>query len=455
MLNTPNLLSLLAQSGLAQSGSSPWLPEQASTSAVKVDSALAVVFWISVFFFALIVGLMTIFVLRYRRKRGEGAYSQKNASTTIEIIWTAIPFVVVVTIFWAGFAAFLDLVVAPDDAMEIKVIGRRWSWAFEYPNGLIHDSLHVPVDKPVRLTMRSEDVIHSFYVPDFRLKMDVVPGRYNKAWFTATKVGEWPIYCAEYCGTGHSDMLSSVIVHPVGGYEEWLKRAADIFSPFLRISSFTNSTALLVSLKEGTRPIDTYLRGRLTEPTQARVAEFTGATPPGEDLLKTVMDEINDVIDGEPIHDEARFAGVELHAGTKEILAKEEPKPEEIAQLHRFLLADAYPAAIRRGPDPIEAGRKVYQASGCTACHALTNESGIGPGLGGLWGKQEKLSPSGTALVDENYLRESLIDPNTKIAAGFEPRMPTYKGQLSDRQIDALIAFIRALDTEGKVQSER
>jgi len=446
-----NALALLAR----QSGSSPWLPPQGSTTAVKVDSALSVVFWISVFFFTLIVGLMTIFVLRYRRKRGEGPYSKVKANLTIEIIWTAIPFVVVGVVFWTGFAAFLDMVVVPDNAMEVKVIGRKWYWAFEYPNGLIHDSLHVPVDRPVRLTLRSEDVVHSFYVPAFRMKMDVVPGRYNRAWFTATKVGEFPIFCAEYCGTSHSDMLSTVVVHPTGGYEEWLKRAADIFSPFLRTTSYLDAPGLLKAVRDGTRPVDEFLRGKLSEETRTRVAAWDGAEKSLEELIPVVTDEINDLIDGESIDDEARFAGITLHAETVEQRKVEEPKPEDIAQLNRFLLADAYAAFIRRGPDPIEAGRKVYQANGCAACHAQSNEGGIGPGLGGIWGKDEKLSPSGTVKVDENYIRESLLDPNAKIVAGYEPRMPTYKGQLSDRQIDALIAFLRSLDNEGSAKKER
>jgi len=447
------LMNLLAMNPLAvlaqQAGSSPWLPPQASSGAVKVDSALSVVFWISVFFFALIVGLMTVFVLRYRRKRGEGAYSQVKASTTIEIIWTVIPFLVVVVIFWTGFAAFLDMIVAPDNAMEIKVIGRRWSWAFEYPNGLIHDSLHVPVDRPVRLTMRSEDVIHSFFVPAFRLKMDVVPGRYNRAWFTATKVGEFPIYCAEYCGTGHSDMLSTVVVHPTGGYREWLKRTADIFSPFLRPTSYLQPVAFLEALRAGTRPVDQFFLGRISEETRALLAAWDGGEKSLEDLLPIVTGGMNDVIDGETIWDEARFAGIAMSAETEEQKKVLEPKPSDVAQLNRFLVADAYPDFVRRGPDPVEAGRKVYEANGCGACHALTSVGGIGPGLGGTWGREEKLSPKGTVLVDENYIRESILDPSKQIVAGYEPRMPTYKGQLSDRQIDALIAFIRSLEVEG------
>jgi cytochrome c oxidase subunit 2 len=308
--------------------------------------------------------------------------------------------------------------------------------------------------------MRSEDVIHSLYVPAFRLKMDVVPGRYNRAWFTATKVGEFPLFCAEYCGTSHSDMISSVVVHPVGGYEEWLKRAADIFSPYLRPSSYLDAKAFLTVVRDGKRPVDEFFRGRLTEETQAALAAWDGGDKSMEELLPRVTDEVNDVIDGPSIYDEARFSGVTLHPETGEYMKLEEPKPEELAQLNRFLLVDAFPESVRRGPDPIDAGQKVYQANGCAACHAVTSQGGIGPGLGGIWGKQEKYTVGTggavqTVVVDENYIRESIIDPKAKIVSGYENRMPTYKGQLSDRQIDALISYIKALDSEGNIKAEK
>jgi cytochrome c oxidase subunit 2 len=397
---------------------------------------------------------MTTFVIKYRRGRGKGPTSDTKSNLAIEIIWTAIPFVVVGIVFWAGFAAFMDLVVAPDNAMEIKVIGRKWYWKFEYPNGLVHDSLHVPVDRPVKLVMRSEDVIHSFFVPAFRLKMDVVPGRYNKSWFTATRVGEYPIYCAEYCGTGHSDMLSTITVHKTGGYAEWLKRTADIFSPYLRPESLSDPVAFLTALRDGTRPVDAAIRDALGDETRKALDSWDGKTKPDENLTKVFLDGLNDVIDGESLFSEARFAGIARADDTKVLLAKEELTETDVPQLNRFLIADAYKDLVRRGPDPIVAGRKVYEANGCAACHATTKEGGIGPGLGGIWGKMERLDPSGTVKVDENYFRESLVNPNAKVVAGYEPRMTSYKGQFSDRQIDALIAYVRSL-TEGEPGSKK
>ncbi len=274
---------------------------------------------------------MVVFVVRYRRREGVEPEPSPTHNTALELTWTVIPLLLVMVIFAWGFKAFLDMSTPPANAYEIQVTGQKWKWLFTYPNGYVDENLHVPVDEPVRLVMTSEDVIHSFYMPAFRMKQDVVPGRYTKVWFRATKAGEYQVFCAEYCGTGHSDMLAQVVVHEPGGFEKWLDEVGNLF--------------------------------------------------------KTMP--------------------------------------------------------------PVEVGERLYRQRGCAQCHSIDGAASVGPTFKGVFGHDQALKGGGSALVDENYIRESILEPQAKIVAGFEPVMPTFKGQLTDREITAIIEYIKTLSGSG------
>jgi len=320
----------LAVSGIDSGGF--WLPRQGSTTAAGVDSLFHAVTWISIFFFALITTVMLYFVWKYRARPGHEATPSTDHNRPLEITWTVIPLAIVIWIFWEGFTGFLDLATPPQNAYEIQVLGQKWKWLFTYPNGVVDDNLHVPPGEPVRLVMTSQDVIHSFYVPDFRIKHDAVPGRYDKAWFQATAPGEYQIFCAEFCGTSHSDMLAKVVVHTSrGAFDRWLSDAGN----------------------------------------------FIDKLPP--DKLW-------------------------------------------------------------------EGGLKLFNQRGCRQCHSADGTTGIGPSFKGIWGHEQPLKGGGSAIVDENYLRESIVNPQAKIVAGFEPVMPTFQGRLKDKEITAIIEYIKTLD---------
>lgn len=204
-----------------------WLPRQGSTLAADVDHAWAVVYWMSVFFFVLVVSLMFLFVFRYRATKVDKAEGRATHNTPLELVWTIIPTLLVVWLFWAGFDTYMNAATPPANSYEIQVTGQKWNWLFTYPNGYVDGNLHVPVDTPVTLLLSSEDVMHSFYVPEFRIKRDVIPGRINKLWFEATDVGVYDVFCAEYCGTSHSGMLSKVHVHELGEFDAWLEDASN------------------------------------------------------------------------------------------------------------------------------------------------------------------------------------------------------------------------------------
>jgi cytochrome c oxidase subunit II len=304
-----------------------WFPEGASRNAGEVDRLFYFILAISVFFFFIIVSAMTVFTIRYRRQGPSDAPQGSHHNTLLEITWSVIPGIIVAVIFVWGFAAYLNMRTPPDNAYEVQVIARKWSWAFVYPNGHVDSDLHVPVDRPIRLVMSSDDVIHSLYVPAFRIKMDLVPGRYTETWFEATRPGEYTLFCAEYCGTQHSTMLAQVVVHPSGEFEPWLENAAN--------------------------------------------------------LLENLT--------------------------------------------------------------PVEAGEVLYQRRGCVQCHSLDGSAKAGPSFQGVFGTSQLMTSGESVLVDENYLRESILEPQAKIRAGYKPVMPTYQGQLKDDEIAALIAFIKSL----------
>ena len=196
-----------------------WM-KQAAISAQKSDAVFFYVFGLSLAFLVFITILMIYFVVRYSRKRHPKA-EQIEGHTGLEIVWTAIPLVLFMTMFYYGWTNYDYMNKAPRDAMQIKVTARQWSWAFEYPNGKQTKVLFAPINKPMKLEVRSADVVHGFFVPSFRLKIDAVPTRSNTTWFQATKLGSYDIECTVICGVDHSLMLSKVVVVPEDEFKAW------------------------------------------------------------------------------------------------------------------------------------------------------------------------------------------------------------------------------------------
>jgi cytochrome c oxidase subunit 2 len=200
-----------------------FLPEQASTVAGQTDDLFLFLIVVSLVFAALISGLILFFMVRYRRRPGVDHAPDAHGSLLLEGLWTAIPFALTMVMFFWGASLYATLHHVPADAMQIDVVGKQWMWKLQHMEGRREiDELHVPVGRPVKLVMTSEDVIHSFYVPAFRIKQDVVPGRYATAWFEATKPGTYHLFCAEYCGTLHSGMIGHVVVMEPSAFEAWL-----------------------------------------------------------------------------------------------------------------------------------------------------------------------------------------------------------------------------------------
>ncbi|MDB5358658.1 MAG: Cytochrome c oxidase polypeptide [Phycisphaerales bacterium] len=216
---------------LAKSDATLWLPRSAVESG-PVDHLFYGVLAVNVFFSALILVMLGIFVLKYRHRPGvTGHDSSAGHSTALELTWTIIPTLLVLVIFYYGFKGYLHAGVIPPTAYEVTVNGRTWQWSYKYPGGFASPDgiLHVPVDTKIGLVLESEDVIHDFYVPEFRMKKDVVPGRYNRTWFEAKEIGTFDVYCAMYCGAQHSVMLSKVKVESREDFEKFMTIAKNPF----------------------------------------------------------------------------------------------------------------------------------------------------------------------------------------------------------------------------------
>jgi cytochrome c oxidase subunit 2 len=207
----------------------PLFPEQASSVASRVDAFYFFLIAVTVFFSVLIFTVLATFAVRYRRRSREERPDPIHGSLALELTWTLIPAVLVAVMFFWSADIFFVLRRPPRDAMEIKVVGKRWMWKLQHLNGQREiNELHVPVGVPVKLTMTSEDVIHGFFIPAFRVKMDVIPGRYTSLWFKATKPGRYHLFCAEYCGTKHSGMTGWVVVMEPAEFQAWLSGAAGV-----------------------------------------------------------------------------------------------------------------------------------------------------------------------------------------------------------------------------------
>jgi cytochrome c oxidase subunit II len=304
-----------------------WLPEQGSTISPEVDWLFYFIYYISLFFFILIVTLMIVFVVRYRRRPGVESGTAPDHNTKLELTWTLIPLLIVIFIFYQGFASYIDMRTSPSLAYEVQVIAKKWQWLFKYPDGHVDGVLHVPLDEPVRLVMTSQDVIHGLYIPAFRINMDIVPGRYTKIWFRAVNPGEYQLYCTQYCGQGHSDMTTKVVVHTRSDFESYLKNEAN------------------------------------------------------------------------PL----------------------------------------------KGLSPVKAGELLYSRRGCAQCHSIDGTAGTGPSFKGIFGHKVEFSNAATTEVDENYIRESILNPSAKIVKGYRDQMPTFKGVTSDEEITDLIEYIKSL----------
>ncbi|HEX7798678.1 MAG TPA: cytochrome c oxidase subunit II [Vicinamibacterales bacterium] len=205
----------------------PLFPEQASTMAPRVDNLYFFLLGLTVFFSLLIAGLIVAYAIKFRRRSPDSIGAVIHGGLMLEITWSVIPLMITMVLFVWGASVFFAMSRPPEETMNVYVVGKQWMWKFQHLDGQREiNELHVPVGRPVKLIMTSEDVIHDVFVPAFRVKADVLPGRYTNIWFEPTKPGTYHLFCAEYCGTRHSGMTGQVVVMEPNDYQNWLSGGA-------------------------------------------------------------------------------------------------------------------------------------------------------------------------------------------------------------------------------------
>ncbi len=232
----------------------------ASTFSQGVDLSLYIITGISLFFLIGITVVMIYFVIRYNKKRNPKA-TNIEGNFTLEVVWTVIPTLLVILMFYYGWMGYKPMRQVPDNAMEITVYGQMWKFSFEYPDGRITDTLVVPINQPVKLNLVARDVLHSFYVPAFRVKEDMVPGKDNFLWFEANREGRYDVLCAEYCGMLHSFMLSSITVVNQNAYDEWLTAAPIVTDEHPGLAILKQNACLTCHSQDGSKIIGPSFKG--------------------------------------------------------------------------------------------------------------------------------------------------------------------------------------------------
>jgi cytochrome c oxidase subunit II len=307
-----------------------------SNFASSVDTAFIFILGVSAFFLVGITAVIIYFIIKYNKKRHPVA-DEIEGSTRLEIIWTVIPTILVLIMFWVGWEAYIPMRNIPKDAMKVQVTAQMWSWRFEYENGRVTDTLIVPAGRNVALLLKSTDVIHAVYIPAFRLKEDVVPGRDKSMWFRADIAGTYELFCAEYCGLRHSYMMSAVKVIPPAEFTAW------------------------------------YSSG------PAKLDSAAAAVPGAE-------------------------------------------------------------------------GKLITQGKACIACHTSDGSKLVGPSFKGIYGHKVTVETDGKEheiTVNDEYIRRSILDPTADVVKGFQKgQMVSYKGQLSDVEINKIIEYIKTLGEE-------
>lgn len=302
----------------------PFFPQQASTVAGQVDALYFFLLGLSALFAVAVAATVVYFAIKYRRRHPDEVPHQIHGSDLLELTWSIIPlFLALGTFVWAS-KVYFTISRPPDNAMQMYVVGKQWMWKTQHPEGVREiNELHVPLGQPVKLLMATEDVIHSFYIPAFRIKADVVPGRYTSMWFTATKTGRFHLFCAEYCGTKHSGMIGEVVVMEPEEYQQWL-------------------------------------------------------------------------------------------------------------------------AGGPSGGSMVSRGEKLFSELACVTCH-MGGGLQRGPSLANIAGKPVQLTGGATIIADDNYIRESILNPSAKVVAGYQPVMPAFQGLVNEEGLMALLTYVKSL----------
>ncbi len=438
-------------------------PQPLITTTEAVDTAFYVIFGISGVALLGITIAMVYFAWRYNRKRYPVPLSQKDHNLWLEVIWTVIPSILVMIMFWYGWEGYLSLRRIPDNAIPIQGHARMWSWLFTYENGKTSDKLYVPVGQPVKIKLTSEDVLHSFYVPAFRVKRDNVPGMENYVWFVAEQPGSYDLFCAEYCGVAHADMITTVEAIPAAEFSGWLDErpsATAAGTGLLQKHGCLGCHSLDGSPSVG--PSFQGISGR--QITVVANGESRTLTSDRDYLERAILDPGAEIVEGYPptmpsyaerIAEEDMTAildflvGLKAGSQTSKTITDDNAEDADEGEKQESDEEEgaSQPAVSAEPASPAARGEALASKNGCLGCHSVDGSNSVGPTLKGFWGSQRAVTRNGQkadVLADENYLIKALREPSADVVEGYPPAMPPYPG-LSDTEIEDLRAWLETL----------
>jgi len=426
-----------------------YLPEQASEIAPDIDNLHNWITDISVFFTIAIVGSMLYFVIRYRQRDGVDHETPRiEGNALLEVIWTVVPTIVILFIAYYGTVVYLRLVKVPEDALHVTAHSRKWQWDFEYENGKrVSHEMVIPVNRPVKIALRSTDVLHSLFIPAMRVKNDAIPGMFTYVTFKPIKTGTYQAYCAEYCGTDHSKMLAKVHVVSEAEYMRWVNDRSDELA---KLSASPLELGKKLYTEQGCHSCHSINGSKMVGPT---FLKLFGSERTFTDGSKLKADE-------NYIQDSILTPGKNVVQGYSNVMTAFATilDDRDIEGLIAFIRSldgsqpvEEIPVEVKEDIDlsklsPVERGERIFKnpAMACFTCHSLDGSKLVGPSLKGIYGRKGKLVSGAEYEADDKYIKSSITDPASQVVEGYAPVMPPFAGR-TDEELNDLIEYMKSV----------
>ncbi|MGH8383137.1 c-type cytochrome [Pseudomonas sp.] len=454
----------------------PWHATPAASNWGSIDTTLFITLIISGIFFIAITVFMAVAVMRYRHKEGTRAHYQPE-SKKLELWLIIITSIGIVGMLAPGLVVYNDFIRVPKNAYELEVVAQQWQWAFRFPGQdgklgksdirfvdsanplgvdpkdpagqddvlIRNNEVRLPLDKPVKVLLRSKDVLHNFYVPQIRSKMDMVPGMVSYFWFTPTKTGNYEILCAEYCGLGHYNMRGQMIVEEQGAFDQWLT-SQPTFAQTLTTAAKPSRDSVL---EKGRLLVEKYGCGACHSQDGS-----TSLGPGWKGLYgrtEQLVDGTSVLVDEAYLKESILDPKARLVQGYPPVMVAYTLNDDELGALVALIKSlgaaqqdDERSSNQASGPgdDLAAQGQRLAESLGCLACHSVDGSKGVGPSWQGLYGTTVTFADGTSIKADEGYIKDSVLNPGAKIVKGYPAVMPAFAP--SDKELNALIAFIKS-----------
>jgi cytochrome c oxidase subunit 2 len=452
---------------------SPWQATPVASNWGSIDTTIVITLIITGIFFIGITLFVAYVLVKYRHRAsaGNGRHQASYEPDNKKMEWwlTGITTVGICALLAPGLVVYSDFVHVPKEATEVEVVGKQWMWSYrlpgedgklgqvkvklidfsnpfgidpEDPHGqddvLINSNeLHLPIDKPVKMLLRSLDVLHNFYVPHFRAKMDMVPGQITYFWFTPTREGSFEVLCAEYCGVAHYNMQGTVVVNNASDYQRWLDQQP-------RFAYSANSQPGNGAVEQGRQLAEGSgcLACHSIDGSKSLGPTWKGLVGKTE----TLQDGSTVVVDAAYFNESITDPAAKIVQGYPPVMVAYAFSEQQLESLMAY--SKSLDTAAVEGSDKVDEairkGQQLSQQLGCIACHSVDGSKSLGPSWKGINGRTETMADGSSVLVNDDYLRESIVKPSAKLVKDYPPVMQPYT--LDEQQLQQLLAYMKSVN---------